>query len=249
MKIDVKLPTMIEDITLAIYSNISRGLFEHHKLIFSFLLSINVNLQIGKITNAEWNFLVHGPTATAKKRVPEKPMVLALTEDVWKTVNYMTEVFPKFKSLSENCTGRIQIKLGDFALNIHLDPENNNPAVNWDSILNPFEKLMIIRAFKEEKLICAISNYVSVELGKNFVESPEVSYRLLYTNTSSTLPLIFILSPGSDPFKSFQKFSAEFGTIDKLHTISLGQGQGLIAEKLIKDGKEQGNWVLLQVIS
>jgi len=240
---------MIEDITLAVYTNISRGLFERHKLIFSFLLSINVNLQIGKITDSEWDFLLHGSTGTAKNYVPEKPMVLALTEDVWKTVNYMSEVFPKFKSLSENCTGRMQIKLGDFTQNIHLDPKNNNPSVNWDSILNPFEKLMIIRALKKEKLMCAISNYVTIELGEKFVESPEVSHRLLYSNTSSTVPLIFILSPDSDPFKSFQKFSAEFGTIDKLHAISLGQDQGLIAEKFIKDGKEQGNWVFLQVIS
>lgn len=239
---------MVEDITMTVYTHISRSLFECHKLIFSFLISININLQIGKITYAEWNFFLHG-SADAAKNVPDKPMVLTLTEDMWKIVNYMTEVFPKFKNLSENCTRRIQIKLGNFVQNIHLDPENNNPSVNWDSILNPFEKLMIIKALKEEKLICAIYYYVSTVLGKKFVESPEVSYRSLYTNISSTKPLIFILSPGSDPFKSFQKFSEEFGTIDKLRAISLGQGQGLVAEKLIKDGKEQGNWVFLQVIS
>lgn len=248
VKIDVKIPTMVEDITMAIYTNISKGLFEHHKLIFSFLLSINIHLQIGKITNDEWNFLLHGPINMAKIDVPKKPMLLKLSEDAWKTVNYMSKVFPKFKSFPENCTGRIQIKLGDFTQDIHLDNENNNPTVNWDSILNPFEKLMIIKAFKEKKLICAISNYVVTELGKMFIDSPEISHHSLYTNTSSTIPLIYIISPGSDPFESFQKFAEEFGTIDKLHAISLGQDQGLIAEKLIKRGKEKGDWVFLQVI-
>jgi len=203
---------------------------------------------MGKITNAELNFLLHGPVGTEKRDIPEKPNVLAWTEDAWKTVIYMSEVFPKFKSLPENCTRCIQIKLGEFIQDINLDPENNDPVVNWNSILNPFEKLMVIRVFKEEKLISAISNFVCTELGNIFIESPEVSYRLLYTDMSSTLPLVFILSPGSDPFDSFQKFSAEFGMIDKLYAISLGQGQGLIAEKLIKNGKEQGNWVFLQVI-
>ncbi|XP_026818275.1 dynein heavy chain 6, axonemal-like [Rhopalosiphum maidis] len=246
LKIDVKIPTMVEDITMAIYTNISRGLFEHHKLIFSFLLSVNIHLQIGKITNAEWNFLLYGPIGITEIDVPKKPMVLALSEDAWTTVNYMSKVFPKFNSLPENCTQRIQIKLGNFVQDIHLDPANNNSVVNWDSILNPFEKLMVIRALKEEKLICAISNFVSTELGKMFIESLEVSHRLLYTNTSSTLPLIYIISAGSDPFESFQKFSTEFETIDKLHAISLGQDQGLIAEKLIKRGKEKGDWVFLQ---
>jgi len=104
IKIDVKLSAMIEDITMAVYTNISRSLFECHKLIFSFLISINVNLQIGKITNAEWNFFLHGQADTEKNDIPDKPIVLALTEDVWKTVNYMSEVFPKFKNLSKNCT-------------------------------------------------------------------------------------------------------------------------------------------------
>ena len=32
---------------------------------------------------------------------------------------------------------------------------------------------------------------------------------------------------------------------DRLDYISLGQGQGPKAEKLIKDGKDKGRWVLL----
>lgn len=241
------MPTMIEDITMAIYTNVSRGLFERHKLVFSFLLIINIKLQSSKITTDQWNFLLRGPIGSTKKDTIEKPQVHALTEEIWKSVNYMSEVFPKFKNLPENCTENIQIELGDFIQNIKLDPQNNTITTDWNSTLNSFEKLMIIRALKEEKLIFAITNYVSIELGKAFIESPGVSLHLLYKDTSSIIPLIFILSPGSDPFVSFQKFATEFGMIDKLQAISLGQGQGPIAEKLIKNGKQNGNWIFLQV--
>lgn len=241
------MPTMIEDITMAIYTNISRGLFERHKLIFSFLLSVNINLQTGKITNSQWNFLLRGPIGTTKKEITEKPAVFGLTEKIWKTVCYMSEMFPKFKNLPEHCTKLILIKIGSFIQNIQLDPKNNSTSLDWDSILNSFEKLMIIRTLKEEKLIFAITNYVSTELGQSFIESPGVSLHLLYKDISSTIPLIFILSSGSDPFVSFQKFATEFGMIDKVHAISLGQGQGPIAEKLIRDGMEKGNWIFLQV--
>lgn len=247
MKIDVKLPTMIEDITTAVYTNVSRGLFERHKLVFSFLLSVNINLQDGKITSAQWNFLLRGPLGGTKKEITEKPTAIGLTEDIWKTVNYMSEVFPKFKNLPQNCTGPIQIKIGDFVQNIQLEPENNKMPVDWNTQLSLFEKLMIIKALKEEKLIFAITNYVSTELGQSFIESPGVSLNLLYKDTSSTVPLIFILSPGSDPFVSFQKFATEFGMINNLDAISLGQGQGPIAEKLIRTGKDKGNWIFLQV--
>lgn len=247
MKVDVKLPAMIEDITTAVYTNVSRGLFERHKLVFSFLLSVNINLQAEKITNAQWNFLLRGPLGGTKKELTEKPTAIGLTEDIWKTVNYMSEVFPKFKNLPQNCTGPIVIKLGDFVQTIQLEPKNNTMLVDWNTQLSLFEKLMIIKALKEEKLIFAITNYVSTELGKSFIESPGVSLNLLYKDTSSTVPLIFILSPGSDPFVSFQKFATEFGMIHNLDAISLGQGQGPIAEKLIKNGMEKGNWVFLQV--
>jgi dynein heavy chain, axonemal len=248
IRIDVKMPTMIEDITRAVYTNVSRGLFERHKLIFSFLISVSINLQAGKITNTQWNFLLRGPIGKVKRKMTIKPAVFAMTEDMWKTVNYMSEVFSTFKHLPQNCTGPIKITLGDFIQDIHLDLENNNLEVNWNSKLNLFEKLMIIKAFKEEKLIFAITNYVSTELGKAFIESPGVLLHLLYNDTSSTIPLIFILSPGSDPFVAFQKFATEFGMIGKLRAISLGQGQGPIAEELINDGQREGHWIFLQVI-
>lgn len=251
MQIEIKMQSMIEEITMAVYTNISRGLFERHKSVFSFLLSVNINMQTGKITDDQWNFLLRGPVGTTKKQITvEKPSVNALTEEIWKTVIYMSEVFLKFKNLPENCTRRIQITLGNFVQDIQLDPQEKRTAtVNWDSVLNPFEKLMLIRALKTEKLIFAITNYVSVELGKPFIESPQVSLHLLYKDTSATVPLIFILSPGSDPFASFQKFAAEFGMLDKLRSISLGQGQGAIAEKLIKNGRIKGDWIFLQVMS
>lgn len=233
---------------MAVYTNISRGLFERHKSVFSFLLSVNINLQMGKITNDQWNFLLRGPVGTSQNNTKDKPEVFLLTEDMWKTVNYMSETFPIFKNLPENCTGYIQIKLGDFIQNIQLDPENNDTQINWDLVLSSFEKLMLIRALKKEKLIFAITNYVSSELGKSFIESPGISLNLLYKDTSSTTPLVFILSPGSDPFASFQKFAAEFGMIDRLHAISLGQGQGPIAKKLIQNGQDKGHWIFLQVI-
>lgn len=244
----MKLPKIIEDITLAVHTNVSRGLFERHKMVFSFLLSVSINLQMGKITHAQWNFLLRGPSGITKKETIEKPAVFALTEEMWKNVNYLSEVFPKFQNLPENCTGPIQLKFGDFIQNIQLSLENISMSIDWDTVLSSFEKLMIIKALKEEKLIFAITNYVRIELGKSFIESPGVSLQLLYQDTSSTVPLIFILSPGSDPFVSFQKFATDFGTIDKLHAISLGQGQGPIAEKLIRNGKTNGHWIFLQVI-
>lgn len=45
---------------------------------------------------------------------------------------------------------------------------------------------------------------------------------------------------------SLQKFAKQMNFLEKLHTLSLGQGQGPAAEKLIENGCKFGNWVFLQ---
>ena len=42
------------------------------------------------------------------------------------------------------------------------------------------------------------------------------------------------------------RFATEMGYLDKMHAISLGQGQGPIAEKLIVQMGKKGEWVVLQ---
>lgn len=69
-----------------------------------------------------------------------------------------------------------------------------------------------------------------------------------YQDTTNTTPLVFVLSTGSDPVGAFQRFAGDTGNKDRIQSISLGQGQGPIAEKLIDAGKKRGDWVFLQVI-
>lgn len=45
---------------------------------------------------------------------------------------------------------------------------------------------------------------------------------------------------------SLQKFAKQMNYLEKLHTLSLGQGQGPAAEKLIENGCKFGTWVFLQ---
>lgn len=54
------------------------------------------------------------------------------------------------------------------------------PSVNWDARLTTFEKLMLLKCLKEEKLVFAIAEYVATNLGAVFIESPTVQLNTLY---------------------------------------------------------------------
>ena len=47
---------------------LGRGLFEQHKLVFSFMLCVDIMRQDGDISDAEWNFFLRGAAAVDKVR-------------------------------------------------------------------------------------------------------------------------------------------------------------------------------------
>uniref|UniRef100_A0A669QJL6 Dynein axonemal heavy chain 1 n=1 Tax=Phasianus colchicus TaxID=9054 RepID=A0A669QJL6_PHACC len=69
---------------------------------------------------------------------------------------------------------------------------------------------------------------------------------IVFRDSSATTPLVFVLSPGTDPAADLYKFAEEMKFSKKLSAISLGQGQGPRAEAMMHSAMEQGNWVFFQ---
>ncbi len=93
----------------------------------------------------------------------------------------------------------------------------------------------------------ALTDFVRENLGQIFVENPATDLPTLYKDMANIVPLVFVLSTGSDPMGGFLRFAKEMGNTEKVQAISLGQGQGPIAEKLIANGVKSGDWIFLQV--
>lgn len=60
---------LLEQTLLTAYVNVSRGLFEQHKLIYSFMLCVEIMRQQGNLTDAEWNFFLRGSAGLEKVTV------------------------------------------------------------------------------------------------------------------------------------------------------------------------------------
>jgi hypothetical protein len=80
---------------------------------------------------------------------------------------------------------------------------------------------------------------------RRFVEPQPFALEPSFADSSCSTPLIFVLSPGSDPMAALLKFADDRGV--RVESVSLGQGQGPVATKLIEEGSAAGFWVVLQV--
>ncbi|KAM7079135.1 dynein axonemal heavy chain 6 [Molossus nigricans] len=258
-----RMEILLEQTLLTAYVNISRGLFEQHKLIYSFMLCVEIMRQQGNLTDAEWNFFLRGSAGLEKER-PPKPEVPWLSTPMWFACCDLEESFPVFTGLTQDILlYPLSIRLGSFEtyinplewedyLNLEEDMQftaQKNKATSytsWLSELSSFHKLILIKCCKEEKVVFALTDFVIENLGKRFIETPPMDLPTLYQDMSCNTPLIFILSTGSDPMGAFQRFARDSGYSERVQSISLGQGQGPIAEKMIKDAMKTGNWVFLQ---
>ena len=125
-------------------------------------------------------------------------------------------------------------------------PQEDPLPAPWEESLTDFQKCILLKIFRPEKLMFAFKNYVRTHMGSYYTDSQTVTMEKIYVDTDQLTPLIFILSTGADPTDQLYKFAKEKGFLERLGTISLGQGQTQKALNLINDSARNGDWVLLQ---
>jgi len=83
--------------------------------------------------------------------------------------------------------------------------------------------------------------------GVRFVTPPMVTFEAIFEQSTPFTPVIFILSPGSDPTSNLQKLAERSGFgLNRLKILSLGQGQESVAMQLLDTAIGRGMWLLLQ---
>lgn len=110
--LSLRLKALIEEITLFVFTNVSRGLFERHKLVYSFMLCIAIFQEKKEISDLHWSFLLRGPVG-AQLTLPPKPHA-SINNAMWLSVHYLAATIDKFKNLPSEITKIIELTIGDF---------------------------------------------------------------------------------------------------------------------------------------
>ncbi|XP_008850074.1 dynein heavy chain 1, axonemal [Nannospalax galili] len=226
-------------LTYSLYSNVCRSLFEKHKLMFAFLLCVRIMMNEGKINQGEWRHLLSGGSI---QTMTENPAPDWLSDRAWRDILALSNL-PAFSSFSSDFVTH----LSQFrAIFDSTEPHRELLPGIWDKYLDQFQKLLVLRCLRGDKVTNAMQDFVANHLEPRFIEPQTVNLSAVFKESNSTTPLIFVLSPGTDPAADLYKFAEEMKFSKKLSAISLGQGQGPRAEAMMRSSIERGKWVFFQ---
>ena len=238
--IEVRGKNLNDYFTLSLYNNICRSLFEAHKLLFSFALAIKILMHRGVIDQFDWRFLLSGATSEDKSKANPAPEWL--TDQNWNEIVNLSKL-PNFEGFADDFEANIGVYKTLFDSN---DAHREDFSPVFQEKLTSFQRLCVLRCIRADKVGLAIQDFIAKEMGQQFIEPPPFDLSVCYKESQNLVPLIFVLSTGADPMADLLKFADEMKFSRKFDKVSLGQGQGAKAEKLLSNGMERGLWVCLQ---
>jgi dynein heavy chain len=245
-EIDMRLQYLQVSIISNIFLNVCRGLFEDDKLTFSFMISTAFQRHTGEVSMAAWSLLLRGVGLLDMSKKPQNPDQDFFSEKMWEYIYAIQMYCPEHCSdLCEHMVNYTE-DWKDWATSDH--PYNAPLPMLYDEEgqLHYFHVLLLLKAMRPEKLLFGIQEHVKRAMGENFIIFPSATMQDLYDDSSKSTPIVFVLSTGADPTSMLLRFATQMGYAETLGVISLGQGQGPKAKKMVEEACRKGSWVLLQ---
>jgi len=186
---------------ISLYRNICRSLFEKDKLIFSFLLTCKLLEMRGELDYEEFRFFLTGGISMGGK-LPPAPAEW-LSEKSWGEILRLEDL-KGFKGFVEHFTKKV-----DVYKEMYDSPNPHEFEIKEAAYqkLTAFQKIIVLRCLRGDKAVPAITGFVVLNLGKDFVTPPPFELPQIYKDSTSITPLSFVLSPGSDPLNFPVKFA------------------------------------------
>lgn len=121
----------------------------------------------------------------------------------------------------------------------------NMPFPGEANNLTEWQKCLIIKALRPEKVVFSMKFFIKDKIGENFAYPPPVKLSDVYLDTDERSPTIFILGKGSDPGDTIKELAKTKGKDTDIITLSLGSGSEEKARKNIQTSNKDGTWVIL----
>uniref|UniRef100_A0A3B4C567 AAA+ ATPase domain-containing protein n=1 Tax=Pygocentrus nattereri TaxID=42514 RepID=A0A3B4C567_PYGNA len=234
-----RLGYIMDFLTYEVFRYTARGLYEDHKFLFTLLLALKIDLQAKNISHSEFQALIKGGASLDLNSVEPKPKrwILDMT---WLNLVHLSSLHPFTRLLA-------QVAHNDRAWRSWFDeaaPEEAPLPDGYDSLLDAFHKLLLIRSWCPDRTIAQARRYIAESIGQRYAEGVILDMDAMCTENDKRTPMTCFLSMGSDPTENIERL-AKTKSIP-CRPISMGQGQEVHARRLLAQSMSDGGWLLLQ---
>jgi dynein heavy chain len=159
--IDERLNILITNITKTMYKNISRGLFEKDKMIYSFLIVTSIKRNSGIIDEGMWNILLRGPSLLTPQETDsqlQNPDPELLNKISW-DILYSAEL--KSKGQYADITQHVVENWPAWRTWLRNEQPYDCPLPGpYQEQLTDFDKLILMKVFRPEMIAQSSTSYI-----------------------------------------------------------------------------------------
>jgi len=238
--IDSRVMNVIENLSYAVYNYACTGIFERHKLLFSFQITCMILKQAGTLDLNLLDFFIKGNLSIEKSGDAPFPWI---QESGWHDAHRLANGGEALASLIQDVTKNGPEWESWYDLEA---PESATFPMGYSDKLDVFQKLCLMRCFRPDRVTVSTQQYIIEKMSDKYVQPPVINFMKIFEQSSAFTPVLFILSPGADPSSDVFALAEKLGFGGpKLKFIALGQGQGKAAGQMLETGAARGQWVML----
>jgi dynein heavy chain len=230
-------------ITGVVFNYLRRGLFERDKLTISTLLTFQVMEKSDRLDRKQTSHIMLNLPSDDPGSIG--PLGEWMGESVWARIKKLEDLKGPF----ENIGDQMQSDCDDWKDYFNLEKPEMAKMPGDYKTLSDWEKILILRALRPDRLSTALSTFITKEMGPDYVFQPPFDMSATYAESSASTPIFFVLFPGVDPTTWVETLGGKFNISTEkgnFCNISMGQGQEKPAEEKLVSFAKSGGWIMLQ---
>ncbi|XP_071504103.1 dynein axonemal heavy chain 5-like [Diadema antillarum] len=250
---------VVERLTYNAFQTSARSLMERDKHIYAVFLAMEVEDSLGNVGFGEREYVISpqlgsaimnalGLSAPSDHRVCQirKPFDWML-DDQFHNLQSLAINFEWFQDMFERMPkdGR---ETQWRTLGEHEYPETHPLPEKMDDHYNPMQRLMVIRAFRSDRIVQASSVFVSASLGKKYAGDVPIDPGLVMRQTSPTIPILMLYTREGDlAERIFHEMAAKKQMRSSVVSLSNAEaGEERRARKAIQKAMQEGTCIMLK---
>lgn len=231
---------LIDSITRTVFNYIRRGVFETDKLTVATILTLRLCVNDGKLPSEDVEYLVEGKVSPDPGNMG--PLHEWLPPAIWPRVKSL-EGLKRFGGLGDTMQSDSDEWQKWFDSEM---PEVAKFPGDYQKTLTAFDRLIVLRAMRPDRVTTALKSWMEEVMGKEYVFQKPFDMSATYLETSNQTPTFFVLFAGVDPTPWVESLGKDKGVTfenGNFKNISMGQGQEKPAEAVVESFAKNGGWV------